>query len=291
MVAKTISVPNIRKILRPDPGHIWFDIDLAAADAQVVAWDSDCKRLKEFFREANAWKPHHVATVAGKDIWFDVGGKPKPDLHNKNKDDINHLLKPLGIPPIIRKQAKQGVHLTNYAGIPYVLARTLKIPKRAAELFQSAYFELYPEILLWHERINEQLQTYRYVENKFGYRRFYFDRPDNLLKEGLAWIPQSTVAEVIERGDQNLWDDMELRATGTEALLQVHDSLGGQYPVTQHPHVLSSVKENLLVTIPYDDPLTIPIDVQVSPKSWGNAVKINVEEAVAQGRGVSSHAS
>jgi DNA polymerase-1 len=134
-----------------------------------------------------------------------------------------------------------------------------------AERMQRRWFEIHPGIKEWHDRTLHQLETTRTVTNRFGFRRFYFDRVEGLLPEALAWIPQSTVACVINIG--------LLRASLTipeiQILLQVHDSLVFQLPESRRADLLPRMREALQVTVPYPDPLVIPVGLKVSRVSWG----------------------
>ena len=136
-----------------------------------------------------------------------------------------------------------------------------------ADRFQKIYFGKYPGLKAWHNRTEEQLRKHRFVTNQFGYRRFYFDRIDGLLPEALAWIPQSTVAiyinKVWERINTNLWPEVQV-------LLQVHDSLVGQFPTHLKSQSIRKLQyEASQIIIPYEDPLIIPLGVKTSDRSWG----------------------
>jgi hypothetical protein len=110
-----------------------------------------------------------------------------------------------------------------------------------------------------------ELMTRRYVENIFGYRRFYFDRIDeHLLKEALAWRPQSTIAIVTNLGiRQVLSSDLPVHF-----LLQVHDSSVFQW--RKHLDLYEEVRTKLLVKIPYSRELIIDVGGNMSDKSWGH---------------------
>jgi len=250
MVAKTISLPNVRTLFIPDPGMTMFDADLDRADAQVVAWEADDEELMSAFR-------------AGV------------DLHTLNRDTINKILEPDKI-SITRQQAKQGVHATNYGASPFAVSQALQIPKRAAEAFQAAWFAAHPRIRQWHVRIQEELNSNRRVTNKFGYQRIYFGRIDDVLKEALAWIPQSTVALVINKGDLAIYEGPLRQQYGVQTLLQVHDSLVGQFPTNSTDEILPLLHQTLSIPIPYPSPLTIGVGIKTSTKSWGDCKSVQV---------------
>lgn len=243
MVAKTIALPNIRKLFTPDPGYMIGDADLAGADAQVVAWEANDEKLKAAFRAGLK-----IHAVNAKDMFGAAAG---PD----GKKEPYYLM------------AKKGVHLTNYGGSAKTCALALGISIREAEIFQQRWLiEKHPEIGDWHKRIEHQLQTTRQVSNKFGARRRYMERIEGLLPEALAWIPQSTVAITINKG----WYNIEENLPQVQILFQVHDSLVFQYPKSEHPHILEEIHKQMAIPIPYDDPLIIPVSIKTSERSWGD---------------------
>lgn len=235
------GLPNVRTLFLPDPGHVIFDCDLDRADAQVVAWESNDDILKQIFRSGE-------------------------DLHLQNARDIFNNPR-LTANSKERKLAKGGVHAINYGAKPPTLSRALGITMAEAERFYKRWFSLHPAIADWHRRVEDQLATTRSVENKFKFRRYYFDRVENLLPEALAWIPQSTVALVIDKGLVNV--DRNLRGK-VDVLLQVHDSLVMQCREDLFPSLKKEIRSNLLITIPYDDPLIIPVGLKSSDVSWGD---------------------
>ena len=42
--------PNCKEIFIPDEDYIFWNADYSGADAMVVAWDSECKWLIDFFK-------------------------------------------------------------------------------------------------------------------------------------------------------------------------------------------------------------------------------------------------
>lgn len=245
MVAQTLALPNIKKLFLPDIGYIIVDCDLAQADAQVVAWEADDDELKSIFKD------------------------PTADLHSENAKTIFGTLTKRN-----RQLAKAGVHATNYGAKPRTLAKALGVTVHEADRFQRIWFSAHPGIKEWQGRIDMQLAETRTVTNRFGNRRYYFDRVENLLPQALAWIPQSTVALVINRAlvnvDRYLIDKIE-------PLMQVHDSLVMQVRKSAYPSVLPELKKHMEIVVPYDDPLIIPVGIEASDKSWGEVVKVDWE--------------
>lgn len=243
-----MQLPNVRKLFKPSPGHLLCDVDLSGADAQVVAWEANDAELKRAFRE-------------GLDI-HDFNGK---SIFKEHYDRNKKLRK-----YTMRDELKRAVHGSNYVAGIRTLATTLGWTHEFVRTFQERWFQLHPGIRDWHRRTERDLQTQRYVRNRFGYRIVYFDRPSNLLPKALAWIPQSTVAGVCARGALQL----KSRCPWVQILLQVHDSIVFQVPFREATaQRFSACHEALRVEVPYEDPLTIPWSISISDKSWGDVKK------------------
>jgi DNA polymerase I len=228
-----LQLPNIRKLFIPDPGYTFFDGDLDRADLYVVVYEANDKELKQMLKEGI-------------------------DVHQENAKVLK----------CSRQEAKSWVHGTNYGGTPRTMAINCGLTVQQAEEMQTRWFEAHPGILEWHKRTKAQLMGKRYVENKYGYRRFYFDRVEGLLSEALAWVPQSTVAITVNK----IWLNIYKNIPEVQILLQVHDSLAGQLPNNMVSSLLLKIKKESEIVVPYEDPLTIPFSIKTSTRSWGDCV-------------------
>jgi len=247
-IKHTFPVPNVRKLIIPDTGFEVASIDLSGADAQAIAWEAGDENLKAAFRAKVKIHAHNA-----RDIWPDKA--------------------PTGFEQPYYDRSRTGVHLVNYLGGIETLARALQVPEWEAQRFTNRWFELHPAILDCHNRIADQLSKQRFVRNAFGYRRFYFDRVEDLLPEAVAWIGQSTTACVTNRAFKRLAANQELKALGFHFLLQVHDELVFEYPICYRSQVLNLVYSLAHITVPYPDPLVIPWGLKTSLKSWGECEK------------------
>lgn len=241
------KLPNLRRVIVPDPGHVLWEPDLAGADAQVVAWDANDPLLKQMFREGVK-----IHAVTAKEIY---GGAAGPD----GKREPYYTM------------AKKGRHLSHYGGKARTMAASLGITVAEAERLQARLWAMHPAIPRWHKRIAATLAAPGHmIANKFGYRIVYFDRPEDVLPDALAWIGQGTVACIINRALVNIVDNVP----GAVPLLQEHDSIVGQTPVEDWTAVKSMIREQFLrVVVPYDDPLVVPPEIKTSLVSWGDMEK------------------
>lgn len=234
--------PDVRKSFIPDPGKYFWNADLDRADLQVVVWEADDAELKQMLREG-------------------------VDLHKENAKVLFNLTSVSQVTKAQREFAKSFVHGTNYGGSARTMAIATGSTIHQAERAQHLWFSAHPGIKEWHRRTEAALQTTRSVTNRFGYRCVFFDRVEGLLPEALAWIPQSTVACSINRSMAQIVDTFTPEEV--EVLLQVHDSTAGQADFSIPPE---AIVKAALVTIPYADPLTIPLSIKTSTESWGACV-------------------
>lgn len=257
-------MPNIRDLFIPDPGFIITDWDLDRADLQVVVWEADDKDLKLALREGL-----DIHIVNGIDL-FGLKSVPFDELKETHPNYDDHKARFAKQ----RQVAKMFCHGTNYGGSAYTMAANCGVTVKEAEEMQNRWFGAHPGIKIWHDETAKKLSNDRFVTNKFGYRRFFFDRIDSVLPEALAWIPQSTVACVINRGLVRV--DEQTMPSQVQLLLQVHDSVVLQIRETVYGHLLPKIKDLLTITIPYEDKLIIPVGCKASPVSWGQVKRVVV---------------
>lgn len=248
--------PNIRSMFIPDPGYTFFDGDLDRADLQVVIAESGDEMLK-------------AAVALGVDLHL----MNAYILQNKTVPDLSELVEthpkyaqwraPM---KMLREFAKVFVHGTNYGGQPRTMAANTGWTVKEVERAQGLWFGAHPGIKRWHDRVKSQINKSRFIENKFGYRWYIFDRVDSIVPEAIAWVPQSTVSVVINQ----IWMRIFKEIPEAQVLLQVHDSLAGQVPTARCIDLAAQIQEAGKITIPYEEPLVIPFSVKISDKSWGD---------------------
>lgn len=236
-----LKLPNVRKLFIPDPGYTFFDIDLSSADLRIVTWEADEPEMKAMLK-------------AGLDPYTEIAKEFYHDQSITKKDPR-------------RQTFKSFAHGTNYLGTAKGLAERLGLGVHEAEKTQRWYFSRFPRIKAWQDDLKDQVTKRRMVQNAFGYRQYFFDRIEGtIFNQAAAWIPQSTVACLINRG----YVAVDGSLPEVDVLLQVHDSLAGQFP-TNRPDLAGRIRELCEIEIPYPgDPLVIPVGLVTSDVSWGD---------------------
>lgn len=238
------GLPNIRNLFitdeLPEPME-FFDIDLDSADLRIVVWEADCLEMKQMFAEG--LKPY---VEVAKEYYRD----PSIDKHHPSY-----------------KLFKALCHGTNYLGTASGLSGRIGLVTQEVERIQQWYYGKFPEIKSWQDDTIRAVNTKRYIENVFGYREYIFDRIEGTIyNQAVAWVPQSTVACLINRGYRNIHQS----EPDVQVLLQVHDSLGGQFPSRARDYSIRRIIDHCSIPLPYDEPLTIPVGIKTSTVSWGD---------------------
>lgn len=256
-----IKLPNVRQIFSADPGHIFVDVDLSGADAQVVAAEAEDRDLLEAFKAGI-----HVHTKNAEDMW---GSKFTQAPGTKKT----------GLKSILLSQCKRAVHATNYGAQPKSLAVHNGWTVHESDIFQRRWFSLHPGIKRWQERVMKTLKApdvrERMIWNKWGNRKLFTDRVEENYKKALAWIPQSTIAQLTFKGARKVQEEFpEILSVNPRRkngfILQVHDSLVFQ-ALARHSNYITLIHESLRIPIPYEKPLIIDWSLMQSSKSWGEA--------------------
>ena len=233
-------LPNSKQLFIPPPGYTRFDIDLDSADLRIVTAESGAKDLKQMFDEK--LKPYIELM---KEFYHDP---------TKNKHSPEYGM------------FKSLCHGTNYVGSAAGLAGRLGLLVHEVERIQKWYFGRNPEILQWHTKLERQVRKQQYIENAYGYRRWFFDlRMKTLMQTAAAWIPQSSVAILINSGMHRIIHE-EPRII---LRMQTHDSLMGDFP-SHLPELKDRIVELCMNPVPYPEPLLIPVGIGVSNSSWGD---------------------
>lgn len=237
-----LELPNVRSLFVPDPGMTFFDIDLSSADLRIVVWESDEPEFKAMLKEG--LDPY---TEIAKEFYHD------PTITKKDPR---------------RQTFKSFAHGTNYLGTAKGLAERLGLGVHEAEQTQKWYFGRFPKIKKWQDDLKDQVYKRRMVQNVFGYRCYFFDRIEGtIFNQAAAWIPQSTVACLINRAYVKIYEELP----EVQILLQVHDSLAGQFPTHLGDWMTNQIVSKAEIELPYaGDPLVIPVGVKTSTASWGD---------------------
>jgi len=235
--------PDMKKLMLADPDYVVFSMDLSQAENRVVGFIAPEPKMIQAFE-------------AGTDIHRQTAAM----IYGVKMEDVTSEQRDWG------KRANHGL---NYDLGYKSFAMYYQIPEPEASFLVERYHSIYPGVRQWHSQIQHALGQNRTLTNLFGRRRVFMDRwGHDLFKEAYSYIPQSTVAEMMNQwGFRYIYEHQDLFKQ-VELLNTVHDSVIFQIPRSAGWNYMAQavmqIKESL------EQPLTVngmtfnvPVDTKV----------------------------
>ena len=279
---------DVRRCIVPDAENVFLYADLSQAEARVVAALSGDRQLLERWSDQDF--DVHVWTASA------IFGKPVNEIASAER----HL-------------GKVARHALNYGmGWATFLANVnddadvtlVSITAADAKRIVSAYHRLHPNLERWWRKVASALDARGSLETVFGRRRTFFGRRsaerylDQTHKEAIAFEPQSTVADLLNRGLLKYWHRFDRDAsriwnadgmgdfTGNHRrgrlLAQVHDavlvSVPEEFAHVEAARLKACLEEEIVVA---GVSLTIPVSVEIGRTSWAALEDLDVAAAAA----------
>ncbi|HEL1091487.1 TPA: DNA polymerase I [Streptococcus equi subsp. zooepidemicus] len=201
--------------------------------------------------------------------------KEGADIHTSTAMRVFGIEKPEDVTTNDRRNAKAVNFGIVYGISDFGLSNNLGIPRKQAKAYIDTYFERYPGIKAYMERVVREAKDKGYVETLFKRRRQLPDinsRQFNFRsfaeRTAINSPIQGSAADILKIAMINL--DQALVAGGfeTKMLLQVHDEIVLEVP----NHELAAVKELVKETMESAVNLAVPLRVDESAgKSWYEA--------------------
>jgi DNA polymerase I-like protein with 3'-5' exonuclease and polymerase domains len=229
--------PSLRYVFVADPGYRLVNVDLEQVEARDVGFVCGC--LFDDWTFLDSCESGDLHTANSRLIWPHLNWTS--DIKRNRKIAEGTFYRNFSY----RDMAKRGGHLSNYYGTAQTASRHLKVPLGIMEEFQARYcrgrsadkirgieaiepaYSCIPRYWQW---IATELQSTHLLTNLFGRRRHFFGRPndDATLREGIAFLPQSTTADRMNLGLWRVWKHMP----ECELLAQTYDSITFQVKET-----------------------------------------------------------
>ena len=254
---------SLRRVYVPDEGKVFLQRDLKQAEAWIVAFLSEDPFLMEAIRSSDI----HRRTASL------IFRKPEAEITKRE-----------------RELAKRCVHALNYGMGPVKFAEQLGVSLVEARDLRNRYFAAFPRIGIWHSQTKLQLEKTREITTPLGRKRqFTRGWNEDLWKEAWAFVPQSTVGDLLNIGFLEFWRWLKADAVvdspnaghphhaltlsneqrfDCQIMLQIHDSLVVQCPEQHVPLIAKKLKACLEREIVINGhAITIPTDCAVGP-NW-----------------------
>lgn len=221
----------------PDDGNIFIQPDQAGAEALVVAYECRPGRFRKLFELGI--KPHSYMALQ---LFTDRFRGQQPATRYKAIDpallatlpESKEILTKIKNSPNEYFLGKKTIHSFNYDEGPQTFRVTtleesegsIVLSFKEAKEFKNIWAETFPEIPEWQGLTTGRLSATRMLRNLFGYpRRFERLWNDELVRQGLAFLPQSTVGCLTHIAYTELFWRIKKERLPWKLINNKHDSL------------------------------------------------------------------
>lgn len=245
----------IRRAFIPASGFVLVSADYSQIDLRALAHMSDDEALIRTFRS---------------------GG----DVHTMTAAEVFHV-EPRDVTADMRRKAKAINFGIVYGQQAWALSQALEVPLEEAQAFIERYFERYAGVRRWITETLENARRTGVVKTVAGRRRAVPDLAStNGTERGFAErvainTPiQGSSADIIKYAMIRVSDEIARRGSGTRMLLQIHDELVFEVPLSEWPAAAELIRDGMENAFALKVPLLV--DVKAGP-NWDAMEKVAIE--------------
>ena len=244
---------KIRQSFIAEPGHVLLSADYSQIELRLAAHVADIMSLKEAF-------------LAGHDIHAATAS----EVFNVPLDEMT---------PLIRRRAKAINFGILYGISAFGLGNQIGVPQAEAKAYIDLYFERFPGIRAYMERIKAECRAAGYVETIFGRKCFIPGIRDanparrmGAERQAINAPLQGSAADIIKRAMGRIPAALQAAGLNARMLLQVHDELLFETPEDEVQATASLVKEVMESACAPRCELSVPLVVDTGwARSWDAA--------------------
>lgn len=239
----------IRKVFVPKDGYVFIDADYSQIELRVLAHMSGDQNLIAAYQHAE-------------------------DIHRITASQVFHM--PLEEVTDLQRRNAKAVNFGIVYGISsFGLSQDLSITRKEAEGYIASYFETYPGIKTFLDRLVTDAKEKGYAETMFGRRRPVPElSSSNFMQrsfgERIAMNSpiQGTAADIIKIAMIRVKQRLDREQLKSKLILQVHDELLIEAAADEEEYVKTLLAEEMRHAA--DLAVTLEVDVQ-SGKNWFEA--------------------
>ena len=239
----------IRKVFVPKDGYVFIDADYSQIELRVLAHMSGDQNLIAAYQHAE-------------------------DIHRITASQVFHT--PLEEVTDLQRRNAKAVNFGIVYGISsFGLSQDLSITRKEAEGYIASYFETYPGIKIFLDRLVTDAKEKGYAETMFGRRRPVPElSSSNFMQrsfgERIAMNSpiQGTAADIIKIAMIRVKQRLDREQLKSKLILQVHDELLIEAAADEEEYVKTLLAEEMRHAA--DLAVTLEVDVQ-SGKNWFEA--------------------
>jgi DNA polymerase-1 len=190
---------QIRKAFVAPPGRVLIGADYSQIELRVLAHLSEDPGLIEAFERDEDVHARTAATI------------------------FNIPIESVG--PRERRIAKMINFGLSYGMTGYGLAQRTGLSRSEAEKFIKNYFENYPGVRAYMERVVREAEEKRYLETLLGRRRYFVELSSQTKREAINFPVQGTAADIMKLAMLRVYERIQSGGIRADMLLQIHDEL------------------------------------------------------------------
>jgi len=244
---------KIRRAFVAEPGHLLLSADYSQIELRLAADVADIAELKRAFQEG---QDIHALTAS------EVFGVPLDKMD-----------------PQTRRRAKAINFGIIYGISAFGLGNQIGVPQSEAAEYIRAYFDRFPGIRAYMERIKTDARRTGYVETIFGRKCFIPGIRDanparraGAERQAINAPLQGSAADIIKRAMSRLPAALSQAGLKARMLLQVHDELLFEVPEAEVEPTAALVKEVMESACAPRCELSVPLVVETGwAGSWDQA--------------------
>lgn len=227
---------RIRKAFRASEGSVFILSDYSQVELRVLAHISGDETLKQAFIDGE-----DIHTKTAEELFSDSSA---------SKKELRRIAKTINFGII-------------YGMSAFRLAKELEISRYEAQAFIDKYFDGYPKVRDYFDRLKADIETKGYVETMFGRRRYLSDlntagRDAGYAQRSLLNTPiQGTAAEIIKLAMFSVDNKLQKWSGRAKIVLQVHDELIVEVDKDIQQEVQQAVIQHMQNCIELDVPLLV----------------------------------
>ena len=244
---------KIRRAFVAAPGHVLISADYSQIELRLLAHIGDIPQLKRAFQEG---LDIHAMTAS------EMFGVPVE-----------------GMPSEVRRRAKAINFGIVYGISAFGLANQLGIPQDEAGAYIKTYFERFPGIRVYMDRMKQEVRATGRVTTIFG-RRINIPAANSKSAAERAFGDRAAInapiqgaaADVIRRAMIRMPGALKAEGLSAKMLLQVHDELVFEAPEAEAEAVIGVAKRIMESAADPAVALTVPLEVEArAAANWDDA--------------------
>ncbi len=227
-------------ILVRNSESIFLSADYSQIELRVIAHYADDKKMCEAF---------------SKD--FDIHAMTASEIFNVELSEVTELM---------RKKAKAVNFGIIYGISAHGLSRSLNIPMSEAKNYIDMYFHRFPQIDNFIKETIKQTEKDGFVTTLLGRRRYIenINSRSEVMRASAGRIAVNTIiqgsaADIMKSAMIKISENIKNRDLKSKMLLQIHDELVFEVPLTEAEELESMVREIMEKNIILKIPLTVNI--------------------------------